>query len=439
LSSVSDNRATRAAVITVLALAVLVAPVWALWSAWPGSGANAGWRLAGQVTGVAGLSWLLIALALSVRVPRWDVPFGGLLRLWRIHHWLGAASFLALLLHPLLASLARAGDGPSAVLATLTPPPGYWPVWVGWAALLVMMAFMAPTFSFFGYPHYQRWKWLHRLSGVAAALGLLHAWPLTAALPAPAGYWLWAGLGALAAAALSWRLGLSRWLGRRTFTVAAVTPLAPRVVELTLAGPPLEYHAGQFVYLTPFDPGLSAGRGEEHPYTLSSAPGEAHLRIAIKDLGDASHALMTVAPGSRAAVDGPYGRFLPAASDEPALWIGGGIGMTPFVSAARALALDGGNRVDAHLIYCANDPSRAYFLAELETIARRVQGLVVHAHYFAEDGPLSAAFLERCVPDLTRRRVFVCGPQPLIDLSRTLARSAGVPSSWFKSEEFDLL
>jgi predicted ferric reductase len=438
LSSVSDSRVTGAAVIVVLVLVAVVPPLWALWSAWPGSGANAAWRIAGQVSGIAGLSWLLLALVLSVRVPRWDVPFGGLLRLWRLHHWLGAASFVALLLHPLLASLARAADGPAAVLATLTPPPGFWPVWVGWAALLVMMVFMAPTYSFFGEPDYQRWKWLHRLSGLAAALGLLHAWPLTAALPTPAGYWLWAALGVPAVAALSWRLVLSRWLGRSTYTVTEVTPLAPRVVELTLAGPPLDHLAGQFVYLTPFDPALEAGRGEEHPYTLSSAPGEPHLRIAIKDLGDASHALMTVTPGSSVAIDGPYGRFLPAASDEPALWIGGGIGMTPFVSAARALALAGGS-VDAHLIYCANDPSRAYFLAELEAIAGRVDGLVVHKHCFAEEGPLSAAFLARCVPDLARRHVLVCGPQPLIDLSRALARDAGVPPSRFLSEEFDLL
>ncbi|MEQ9005205.1 MAG: ferric reductase-like transmembrane domain-containing protein, partial [Pseudomonadales bacterium] len=367
-----------------------------------------------------------------------DMPFGGLLRLWRIHHWLGAASFVALLLHPLLASLARAADGPAAVLATLTPPPGYWPVWVGWAALLVMMAFMAPTFSFFGRPEYQRWKWLHRLSGLAAALGLLHAWPLTAALPTPAAFWWWAGLGALATAAMGWRIALSRWLGRRAYVITEVTPLAPRVVELTLAGPPLEHHPGQFVYLTPFDSLLDAGRGEEHPYTLSSAPGEPHLRIAIKDLGDASRALLDVTPGSRAAVEGPYGRFLPTASRDPALWIGGGIGMTPFVSAARALDAAGG-AVDTHLIYCANDPSRAYFLAELEAIVRRVDGLVLHAHFFAEEGPLTAAFLAHRVPDLDQRRVLVCGPQPLIDLSRALARDAGVPTSRFLSEEFDLL
>jgi predicted ferric reductase len=433
-----DNRTLTWAAFAVLGLLVMVPPAWALWGAWPGSGTNAAWRVAGQVSGVAGLAWLLVALALSIRVPGFDVPFGGLLRLWRVHHWLGAASFLALLLHPVLVALARAGDGPGSVLATLTPSIGYWPVWTGWAALLVMMAFMAPTFWFFGRPDYERWKWLHRLSGVAAALGVLHAWPLTAALPVPAGYWLWSGLAGLAALALAWRLLLSRWVSRRPYTIATVEPLARGVVELTLSGPPLTYLPGQFAYLTPLDPGLSAGRGEEHPYTLSSAPGEPHLRIAIKDLGDASHALMTVTPGSRATVEGPYGRFLPANDEGPLLWIGGGIGTTPFLSAARDLARER-RTIDAHLVYCVNDPSRAYFRDELEALAAAVDGLVVHTHYFADEGPLCGDYLSGRVPDLAKRRVLVCGPQPLIDLSRQLAREGGVPLSRFSSEEFDLL
>ncbi|NBD95151.1 MAG: hypothetical protein GVY11_01575 [Gammaproteobacteria bacterium] len=45
---------------------------------------------AGRLTGVAGLSMLLLAAILSARVPGFDRPFGGLTRLWRTHHLLGA-------------------------------------------------------------------------------------------------------------------------------------------------------------------------------------------------------------------------------------------------------------------------------------------------------------------------------------------------------------
>lgn len=390
----------------------------------------------GSAAGIAGLSWLLLALLLSHRLPGFDVPFGGLIRLWRIHHIIGAASFIMLLLHPVFLSLAAVPGGPEVVLAVLTPPPTHWPIWAGWLALLLMMMFMAPSFSFFGTPDYPRWKLLHRLSAAAAVLGIAHAIPLSRALPAAQAAWLWGAFGALAGGAFLWRTMLSRWLSRTPYVIADVRHPAAGVVELTLEGPALDFRAGQFVYLTPLDPTLPAGRGEEHPYAIVSAPHEDRLRIAIKDLGDASHALLDVSPGSRVLVEGPYGHFLPERHDRPSLWIGGGIGLTPFVSAARAFA---GSPVDVQLVYCANDASRAYFLAELETIARRTPGLVVHAHYFAEQGPLSHRYLSARVPDVAARAAYVCGPQALLDLAKALLRRSGVPRRRIATEEFNLL
>lgn len=428
----------------IVRLAILALVAWplvvfgsALWANTPADAA-AWLRWLGRTAGVVGFAWLLLAMVLSVRLPRFDQALGGLLRLWRIHHGLGAASFVLLMLHPLLLALGAVPGGPAAVLATLTPPAQAWAVWAGWGALLVMMVFLAPSFSFFGAPDYQRWKRLHRLSALAIVLALLHAVALPRSFGPGAAVWTWGTLTALAGAAFIWRLLLSRRFARRRYRIAKVDPLADRVVELTLEGPGLRYDAGQFVYLAPLDPALPAGRGEEHPYSLVSAPHEPSLRIAIKDLGDASGALMNVAEGSEVTVEGPYGRFLPQRSQRAALWIGGGIGITPFVSAARAFAAQD-EAVDVHLIYCAHDPSRAYYLAELEDIATRRPGFVVHAHYFAKQGPLSAAFLEARVEDLRQRDSYICGPAPLLDLAERILRDEGVPRRHIIMEEFDLL
>lgn len=432
---------TAQGIVRLAALALALWPVlllgWGIWTNMPADAA--GWlRWLGRAAGVVGFAWLLLAMILSVRLARFDQAFGGLLRLWRIHHGFGAASFVLLMLHPLLLALAAVPGGPAAVLATLTPPVQAWAVWAGWGALLAMMIFLAPSFSFFGAPDYQRWKRLHSLSALAIALALLHALALPRLFGPGAAAWTWGGLTALAGAAFVWRLLLSRRFARRRYRITKVDPLADRVVELTLEGPPLRYDAGQFVYLTPLDPALPAGRGEEHPYSLVSAPHEASLRIAIKNLGDASAALMDVAEGSDVTVEGPYGRFLPQGHQQPALWIGGGIGITPFVSAARAFASQD-QPVDVHLIYCAHDPSRAYYLAELEDIAAGQSGFVVHAHYFAAEGPLTAAFLDARADDFRRRESYVCGPAPLLDLAERILRREGVPRRHITMEEFDLL
>ena len=76
-------------------------------------------ELLGLAAGVLGLSFLLLAAAISVRIPGFDLWFGGLTRLWKIHHVLGAAAFLLLMAHPLLLSFAAAGT--SLVSASAWP------------------------------------------------------------------------------------------------------------------------------------------------------------------------------------------------------------------------------------------------------------------------------------------------------------------------------
>lgn len=395
--------------------------------------------LLGRAAAVLGLSLLLLAAMISARVPGLDLWFGGLTRLWRIHHLLGAASFLLLMAHPLLLSFAAARFSVPAASAVLFPGPSAWGVWAGWGAMAAMAAFLAPTFSFFGAPEYQRWKSLHALSGAAIALGLAHALSSGALLSGrPARAW-WGSYGALALLAFAWRAFAARRFARKGYTVAAATSAGRGVVELTLRpdGRPLERRAGQFVYLTPLDPALKAGRGEEHPYTLSSAPDEPALRVVVKDLGDASRALQSVAVGSRALVEGPFGEFFPRGGGRPELWIAGGIGLTPFLSRVREL---GPSRpVDAHLVYCVQDETRAHFFAELEAAAAKHPGLRLWPHYFAQEGPLTAAFLRSRCPDAAGREAFVCGPPALIEAARSELRRAGVPSARVHAEDFNWL
>ncbi|MEX2367002.1 MAG: hypothetical protein WD601_10370, partial [Pseudohongiellaceae bacterium] len=62
----------------------------------------------GRLAGIWGLALMLVAALLCCRVPGFDRPFGGLTKLWQLHHRLGAIGFLLLLAHPLLLALAAA-------------------------------------------------------------------------------------------------------------------------------------------------------------------------------------------------------------------------------------------------------------------------------------------------------------------------------------------
>jgi predicted ferric reductase len=394
----------------------------------------------GRASGILGLSLLLLAALISVRIPGFDGWFGGLTRLWKIHHILGAASFLLLMAHPLLLAFAAAHVSVQAAAAVLFPEPSAWSLWTGWLALAAMTVFLAPTFWFFGQPEYQRWKSLHALSGLALVLGVTHALPLSRSLPGAWGHAIWLSYGSLALFAFVYRLLVAPRVARRRYAIAGAETAGRGITELTLKPQerPIEYAAGQFIYLTPLDPALAAGRNEEHPFTLSSAPREPVLRIAVKEVGDATRALQQVKAGTQVLVEGPYGEFFFRKNNAMGeLWIAGGIGLAPFLSRARALIAN--EPVDIDLIYCVQDETRAHFLSELKTIAANVKGFRVWTHYFYREGPLTARFIRACSPDFSTREVYLCGPGPLIAVARGELRRHHVPGSRIHSEEFTWL
>ncbi len=399
-------------------------------------------NMLGRLTGVLGLAFLLLSAALSARVPGFDQPFGGLTKLWHSHHLLGAASLLLLLAHPVLLMLAAAGHGQDVAMATLFPPLSDIATWSGWLALVLMMIFLAPSFAFFGPPNYERWKRIHALAGPAAILALIHTFLFSRTMPMNLDTWVWSLLALLAVGAMAWRFVFSRRIGRLNHKLVAVDRVANNVIELTLAPGRrrLKYHAGNFIYMTPYDNRLEAGHGEEHPYTLSSSPTEENLRVAIKDLGDASRAIQTIEPGCRVTVEGPYGRFFPTSdtTESSELWVAGGIGITPFLARMRHLvALGEGG--DIQLIYCVQDEARLLYANELTELADRIPGFVLTHHFFYQEGPISVEFLKENCSNLDQREVYICGPMPLNRTVQSHLRSIGLPYSRIHTEEFELL
>lgn len=162
--------------------------------------------------------------------------------------------------------------------------------------------------------------------------------------------------------------------------------------------------------------------------------------MGIKALGDASQALQSVAVGSQVLLEGPYGAFFERATPgRKQLWLGGGIGITPFVAAARERAASPAPHEEVVLCYLANRPERAYYLEELAGIAARHPSLRLAPHYFSERGPLELDFLVRQCPDFRERELLICGPLPMIHHLLRLLAEAGVPRRHIHTEAFDFL
>ena len=77
---------------------------------------------------------------------------------------------------------------------------------------------------------------------------------------------------------------------------------------------------------------------QAHPYSLSAAPAGDLLRITVKDLGDHSAGLARLRPGTRVAIEGPYGVFTADTdAQDRLLLIGAGVGTAPILALLQEL------------------------------------------------------------------------------------------------------
>lgn len=274
---------------------------------------------------------------------------------------------------------------------------------------------------------YESWHVVHFLVYAGIALGYLHQIPTGnefAAHPAQADYWI--SLYALTLfVLLAYRVALPvRTFFRHRLTVSRVSSPIAGVTSIEVTGrdlPRLRAAPGQFM-IWRF---LTRGRWwQAHPFSLSAAPDGGSLRLTVKGVGDFTKAIAGVKPGTKVAVEGPFGVLTSEAMvRDKALLIAGGIGVTPL----RAIFEELAGRVDVVLLYRALSKREFALREELEAIAQ-APGATLHLlagdHRRREGAKLlSAESLRSIVPDIRERDVFLCGPPAMMaEASESLAQ-----------------
>ena len=129
-------------------------------------------RAGGIVAGWVGSGLLLVSLLLMLREPWLARQLGGLETMVRWHHVLGVWAYVVLLVHPLAFAANDWSESPAMAWALLSPWQQGWPVWLGWASLLCMMAGLLVAL----WPglRYATWRRLHHLLSLSVLLGAAH-------------------------------------------------------------------------------------------------------------------------------------------------------------------------------------------------------------------------------------------------------------------------
>lgn len=114
------------------------------------------------------------------------------------------------------------------------------------------------------------------------------------------------------------------------------------------------------------------------------------------------------------------GTFTNNDNEQPALFIAGGTGITPFISLLDACAKD---NKDAVLMYYAKTGNHI-FCDKLKAIAQ-INNIKVHIISTTEEGRISVKQLQNLCPDFSQRKVFVCGPNKMIEDTQSLFGKMG--------------
>jgi ferredoxin-NADP reductase len=147
-------------------------------------------------------------------------------------------------------------------------------------------------------------------------------------------------------------------------------------------------------------------------------------------------ALKSLPAGAKLRLVGPLGDM--TLHEDPAraaVFIAGGIGITPFRSMLRQAEHDRlGHRL--YLAYSNRRREHAAFLDELQALARRNPRFRLLAPMTDAEGMLDEEKLKRFVGDAPSPVYYLAGPPAMVEAMKAILARNGVPADDVRSEEF---
>ena len=379
-----------------------------------------------QYSGVLGIGVMSAAMVLAVRPVVFEPYLGGLDKMYRLHKWLGISGLVISIAHWLLAQgtkwmvgwgwLQRPVRGPRPALLDapiqqffssqrgLAESIGEWAFYA--AVLLMVLALVWHSVVLLKFDY-----WTGVLGPV---MGLLMAAGTVAALMV-----------------LFRRVAVGRQVVGEVVGIRRHESLNVIEVDIQCKGRWAGHDSGQFAFVT-----LHAEEGP-HPYTISSAwTGDGRITFIIKALGDYTGTLSErVRIGDVVKLEGPYGQFNFQGPQKRQIWVGAGIGITPFIARMKTLAAaSDGKTIDLF------HPTAVYDEHAIGLMTRDAEaaGVRLHVLWSQRDGLLNAARLTGQVPDWQDADIWFCGPAPFGQSLKKDLMAMGLPQGRFHQELFQM-
>ncbi|GER08475.1 ferric reductase [Iodidimonas muriae] len=405
-----------------------------------------------QYSGVLGIGAMSVAMILAVRSPKVERWLNGLDKSYRLHKWLGMTALVMSIFHwlwvngpkwavswglleprkrqhhkdglPDLGAVQQFFNSQREMAEML----GEWAFYVAVALLAIALIKRIP-YRFFAATHTLIAIVYLVLVFHAAVLMDFDAWTQPVGLVTAL---LMAGGVVAAAFALTRQIGRSRQVPGQIAALRQFPSMKVTEIKVAMGKGWPGHEAGQFAFVT-FDRKEGA-----HPFTIASSwdPATRSITFISKALGDYTQRLpKALAVNDGVTVEGPYGRFTFDDSKDRQIWIGAGIGITPFIARLKHMAATGdGKRIDLiHTVPKIAPEPKA--LLEADAAAA---GVKLHLMRDQEDGLLSGARLREMLPDWSKASVWFCGPAAFGEVLRRDLIAHGLRPADFHQEMFNL-
>ncbi|REL37741.1 hypothetical protein DYD21_08140 [Rhodohalobacter sp. SW132] len=386
-----------------------------------------------QVAALAGFALFALTFVLSARFKWLEDYFGGLDKMYHVHHTMGKAALLLLLIHPIMLALRWIPEDTGRLLWYLFPVHRQFEInigsWALWGLILLMIFTLVIRLP------YDKWKISHKLMGIFFILGVAHIYYLDLSFSSNPALMIYLSAFSIA--------GIAAWVYKSIlfdfvvtkyrFQVVKVDRLNDKVIEIVLKpmDEVLSFIPGQFYF---FSFRLSGISRESHPYTVCDMTKDGEITIMVKSLGDYTKQLYSeLKTGATALLEGPYGRFDYRRGIRNQVWIGGGVGIAPFISWANDLKRKNRTDLNINLYYCVNTEKEATHLHIFKELEIQMESFRVNLIRADVEG----FFVPGDIHGISDKDVYICGPKEMRKSLLPELTKLGVPKKSIHFEDFD--
>lgn len=209
----------------------------------------------------------------------------------------------------------------------------------------------------------------------------------------------------------------------------------------------LDFVSGQYCTVAFKD--KPAFLGESRPFTFSSSPTEKeYVTFTIKKMHEFTTELHNAKIGDKIIINGPDGKKLNFDDNikEDIVFIAGGSGITPFISAIRyAIAKDMKNQI--HLLYSNKTRLDIIFRSELNLIKYNHKNFhltnIITTNTCAGDSDecgrrIDEEIVRKYIPEPEDKLYYLCGPPPMMDAMEKMLKKMGINENKIRIEDWKL-